>query len=251
MDRHRNYQKELDKLIDKIQKAGIRPRLLLHACCAPCSSYVLEYLSQYFDIIIFYYNPNIDSKEEYDKRAEELRRLIGDMGLSSVELIIGEYEPEVFYQTVKGHEKDPERGERCRLCYELRLRRTAELAKSLSSEGRGIDYFCTTLSISPLKDAEALNDIGEELADELALRDGSCGEGPLGDSDFEQRSLVYLPSDFKKREGYKRSIELSREYGLYRQDYCGCVYSKRGCFEEASLQKDMQAEDVQAEERPY
>lgn len=183
----------------------MRPRLLLHACCAPCSSYVLEYLSRYFDICVYFYNPNIDSREEHDKRARELERLIREMGLD-IRLIVGAYEPERFYEIARGHEQDPERGERCRRCFGLRLRETARLLKALRSEGEDFDYFCTTLSISPLKDAKALEEIGESVA----LEEG----------------LHYLPSDFKKREGYKRSIELSREHGLYRQDYCGCVYSK-------------------------
>lgn len=205
-DQHRNYQRELDKLINNIEETGKRPRLLLHACCAPCSSYVLEYLSSWFDICVYFYNPNIDTREEYDKRAEELRSMIQRMKVP-VRLIVAEYDPESFYRMARGHEKDPERGERCRLCYELRLKETARLLKELSEKGESFDYFCTTLSISPLKDAKALNDIGERIA---------ASEG-----------LSFLPSDFKKRNGYKRSIELSAIYGLYRQDYCGCVFSRR------------------------
>ena len=205
-DQHRNYQRELDKLINNIEETGKRPRLLLHACCAPCSSYVLEYLSSWFDICVYFYNPNIDTREEYDKRAKELRSMIERMKVP-VRLIVAEYDPESFYRMARGHEKDPERGERCRLCYELRLKETARLLKELSDKGEHFDYFCTTLSISPLKDAKALNDIGERIA---------ASEG-----------LSYLPSDFKKRNGYKRSIELSAIYGLYRQDYCGCVFSRR------------------------
>lgn len=205
-DQHRNYQRELDKLINNIEETGKRPRLLLHACCAPCSSYVLEYLSSWFDICVYFYNPNIDTREEYDKRAEELRSMIQRMKVP-VRLIVAEYDPESFYRMARGHEKDPERGERCRLCYELRLKETARLLKELSEKGESFDYFCTSLSISPLKDAKALNDIGERIA---------ASEG-----------LSFLPSDFKKRNGYKRSIELSAIYGLYRQDYCGCVFSRR------------------------
>ena len=205
-DQHRNYQRELDKLINNIEETGKRPRLLLHACCAPCSSYVLEYLSSWFDICVYFYNPNIDTREEYDKRAEELRSMIQRMKVP-VRLIVAKYDPESFYRMARGHEKDPERGERCRLCYELRLSETARLLKELSDKGEHFDYFCTTLSISPLKDAKALNDIGERIA---------ASEG-----------LSFLPSDFKKRNGYKRSIELSGIYGLYRQDYCGCVFSRR------------------------
>ena len=205
-DQHRNYQRELDKLINNIEETGKRPRLFLHACCAPCSSYVLEYLSSWFDICVYFYNPNIDTREEYDKRAEELRSMIQRMKVP-VRLIVAKYDPESFYRMARGHEKDPERGERCRLCYELRLKETARLLKELSEKGESFDYFCTTLSISPLKDAKALNDIGERIA---------ASEG-----------LSFLPSDFKKRNGYKRSIELSAIYGLYRQDYCGCVFSRR------------------------
>ncbi len=205
-DQHHNYQRELDKLINNIEETGKRPRLLLHACCAPCSSYVMEYLSSWFDICVYFYNPNIDTREEYDKRAEELRSMIQRMKVP-VRLIVAEYDPESFYRMARGHEKDPERGERCRLCYELRLKETARLLKELSEKGESFDFFCTTLSISPLKDAKALNDIGERIA---------ASEG-----------LSFLPSDFKKRNGYKRSIELSAIYGLYRQDYCGCVFSRR------------------------
>ncbi len=201
----RAFQKELDKLIEQNEKAGVRPCLLLHSCCAPCSSYVLEYLEKHFDITIYYYNPNIDSEEEYERRVSELRSFIKRSG-SSAELIAGRYEPERFYEIARGHEKDPERGERCKLCYELRLRETARLLLKLKEEGKRFDFFCTTLTLSPLKDAAALNDIGEAVASELGIG--------------------YLPSDFKKRDGYKRSIELSKIYGLYRQDYCGCVFSR-------------------------
>ena len=201
----KNYQKELDLILDGILKAGTRPRLLLHACCAPCSSYVLEYLSGYFDITLFFYNPNMDSREEYDKRRAELERLVASMGLD-IKVLAPDYDPKEFYETVRGHEKDPERGERCGLCFRLRLRRTAELAREARDRGEPYDYICTTLSISPLKDAALLNFIGQEEASRL-------GEH-------------FLSSDFKKREGYKRSIELSEKYGLYRQDYCGCVFSK-------------------------
>lgn len=193
----RNYQKELDKLIEDLDE---RPKLLLHSCCAPCSSYCLEFLSKYFDIIDFYYNPNISPKEEHDKRADELKRLIGEMG-DKVKVIVGEYEPEKFYEIAKGLENVREGGERCFKCYRLRMEEAAKLAKEYDA-----DYFTTTLSISPLKNAEKINEIGEELA--------------------EIYSVKHLPSDFKKKNGYKRSIELSREHNLYRQDYCGCIYSK-------------------------
>ena len=204
----RNYQKELDRILAECQAEAKVPRLFLHSCCAPCSSYVLEYLSQYFEITVYYYNPNIFPAEEYEKRVEEERKLIEAMNfVHPVDLIAASYEPESFYQIAKGYEKEPEGGERCVRCYELRLREAARLAASL-----GYDYFTTTLTISPLKRADKLNEIGERLAEEYGV---AC-----------------LPSDFKKRNGYKRSIELSKEYGLYRQDYCGCVYSIREKQEE-------------------
>lgn len=199
----RNYQRELDKLLEQLTTV---PRLLLHSCCAPCSSYVLEYLRQHFEITVFYYNPNISMEAEYQKRVEEQKRLINaynqlpDSGYS-ISIIEGDYEPEVFYAAAKGLEQCPEGGERCFACYELRLRKTAELAKK-----QDYDYFATTLTISPLKNAAKLNEIGERLA-------AAC-------------QIAWLPSDFKKKNGYKRSIELSAEYELYRQNYCGCVYSK-------------------------
>ena len=199
----RNYQKELDVLIANLQKEGRVPSLLLHSCCAPCSSYVLEYLSQHFNITVLYYNPNISSKEEYILRLAEQKRFIEVLpSKNPVKLIEGDYEPKEFYAIAKGLESCPERGERCRKCYRLRLEYTAKLAKA-----EGFDYFATTLTLSPLKDAEALNNIGEELS--------------------EIFETAYLASDFKKREGYKRSLELSKEYDLYRQNFCGCVYSKR------------------------
>lgn len=198
----RNYQKELDKKIQQFEKEGRVPTLLLHSCCAPCSSYVLEYLSQYFEITVLFYNPNIYPPEEYSHRVEEERRLISEMPFKHpVHLIEGVYDPDEFYAIAKGLEKEPERGARCVRCYELRLREAGKAAL----EG-GFDYFTTTLTISPLKLAQKLNEIGEQVGEELGV--------------------AYLTSDFKKREGYKRSIQLSQEYGLYRQDYCGCVYSK-------------------------
>lgn len=197
-----NYQRWLDAELEKITAAGTRPRLLLHACCAPCSSYVLEYLSRYMDITVYYYNPNISPEAEYVRRAEELKRLVAEMPLSfPVTAVVGEYAPEKFAAIARGHEHDREGGERCFACYRLRLEEAARVAK----EGR-CDYFTTTLSISPLKNAAKLNAIGKELA--------------------EQYGVPYLYSDFKKREGYKRSVELSATYHLYRQDYCGCAYSK-------------------------
>lgn len=198
-----NYQKELEKLIEREQKEGRVPRLFLHACCAPCSSYVLEYLSAYFKITVFYYNPNISPKEEYEKRVEEIQRLISEMTfVHPVTFVEGEYHPEEFYQMAKGLEDVPEGGERCFRCYRMRMEEAARLAE----EG-GYDYFTTTLSISPLKNAAKINEIGEELSGIY--------------------HVSHLPSDFKKKNGYKRSIELSAEHELYRQNYCGCVFSKR------------------------
>jgi len=198
-----NYQIEMERELERIAGFGIRPRLLLHSCCAPCSSYVLESLSEVFDITVFYYNPNIAPREEFDRRAEEQVRLVENMGLKDgVSVVCGDYDDEVFINLSKGLEDVPEGGERCTRCFRLRLGRTAQAAK----EG-GFDYFTTTLSISPLKDAQRLNAIGAEFA------------GQFG--------VAYLFSDFKKKNGYKRSCELSQEYGLYRQDYCGCIYSKQ------------------------
>lgn len=198
----RNYQRELEQLISAIEPGRV-PTLLLHACCAPCSSYCLEYLSQYFSITVLFYNPNISPETEYNKRVDEIRRLIDELPVKNkVSLIEGRYLPSEFYNSVKGLEDEPEGGKRCHVCYELRLREAAITAKEL-----GFDYFTTTLSISPLKDAEKLNEIGKRLSDEYGV--------------------AYLYSDFKKKNGYKRSIELSREYKLYRQNFCGCVFSRR------------------------
>lgn len=198
-----NYQKKLDEIICDLQKSGGIPKLLLHSCCAPCSSYVLEYLSRYFKITVFYYNPNIYPEEEYFRRVEEQKRLIDSMpAKNKIKFIERGYDPQEFYNCVKGLEHIPEGGERCFACYRLRLEKAAELAKEI-----GADYFTTTLSISPYKNAAKLNEISEELG--------------------ELYSVAALPADFKKREGYKRSCQLSAEYGLYRQDYCGCIFSKR------------------------
>lgn len=198
-----NYQKELDDIIVKLVSDHIRPKLLLHSCCAPCSSYVLEYLSNYFEITIVYYNPNIYPEEEYIRRVQEQENLIKAMPLPyKIHFQEGKYQPLEYYKQVKGLETEAEGGERCFVCYEMRLREAAELAKQNS-----FDYFTTTLSISPHKNARKLNEIGEKLAREIGVS--------------------YLPSDFKKKNGYKRSIELSKEYGLYRQDYCGCIFSMR------------------------
>lgn len=198
----RNYQKELEQILAGFQSEDPPKKLFLHSCCAPCSSYVLEYLSSYFSITVFYYNPNIYPDEEYEKRSEEQRQFIHRFPAKyPIQFVCGDFEKERFYEAVKGFEKIKEGGERCFRCYRLRLEETAKEAKRL-----GMDYFTTTLSISPLKNAEKLNEIGEELA--------------------RKYGVYYLNSDFKKKNGYKRSVELSKEYGMYRQDYCGCVFSK-------------------------
>ncbi|MCH5258854.1 MAG: epoxyqueuosine reductase QueH [Lachnospiraceae bacterium] len=251
MNAVRNYQKELDKIIEDIGAGNeSAPTLFLHSCCAPCSSYVLEYLREYFRITVFYYNPNISMEEEYRKRVAEQKRLIkayneeisgkdaqnvnpkGELlqgralqngkaqGKKSsnicylIDIIEGDYDPGCFYEIAQGLEQCPEGGERCFACYELRLRETAKRAQA----GK-YDYFATTLTISPLKNAVKLNEIGERLAAEYGVN--------------------WLPSDFKKKGGYQRSIELSKEYDLYRQDYCGCVYSK----EERERQKEYKTQE--------
>lgn len=204
-DVNRNYQKELDKLISGIASDKGIKTLLLHSCCAPCSSYVLEYLSEYFSITLFYYNPNIYPSEEYEKRVDEQENLIKEINKkikNKIRFIEGKYDSDRFYEMARGLEDVKEGGERCFKCYELRLREAALLAKQLK-----FDYFTTTLSISPMKNARKLNEIGERLAAEY--------------------NIAHLTSDFKKKNGYKRSIELSKEYNLYRQDYCGCVFSAR------------------------
>lgn len=195
-----NYQKELDKITDSLN--GDVPKLFLHSCCAPCSSYTLEYLSNYFDITVYYFNPNISPKAEFDKRYAEQKRLIEALpSKHTIKLVCGEYDYNDFLKIAKGYENVPEGGERCFRCYRMRLESTAKLAKE-----QGFDYFCTTLSISPLKNSQKINEIGYEVAEKYGIK--------------------WLPSDFKKKEGYKRSIELGREYQLYRQNFCGCVFSK-------------------------
>ncbi len=197
-----NYQKELEKRLTALAERGEVPTLFLHSCCAPCSSYVLEYLSQYFRITVFYYNPNIYPDAEYYKRVEEQRRFIEQLPAKHpISFLEGVFDKERFYAMAKGKEQLPEGGERCFGCYELRLREAAEHARRL-----GFDYFTTTLSISPLKNAHKLNEIGLRLEQEYGV--------------------AYLISDFKKRDGYRRSVALSHAYGMYRQDYCGCVFSK-------------------------
>lgn len=198
-----NYQKELEKEISKIVNENKIPKLLLHACCAPCSSYVLEYLSDFFEITVLFYNPNIATFSEYQHRSEELNRLVKEMNFKNrVSVVTEQYNDQEFYRIAKGYEECLEGGERCFRCYELRLNKAAEYAKS-----NKFDYFTTTLSISPLKNSEKLNGIGKKLSDIY--------------------DIPYLFSDFKKKEGYKRSIELSKQYDLYRQNFCGCIYSKR------------------------
>lgn len=205
-----NYQIMLDKELKNILKENKRPSLLLHACCAPCSSYVLEYLNKYFDITVFFYNPNISPESEFTYRLAELNRLIGEASYENIVNVISpEYDSSVFFEMAKGMENLPEGGERCFKCYELRLRESAKAAKQL-----GFDYFTTTLSISPHKNAQKLNEIGEKLSTEFGVK--------------------YLYSDFKKKNGYKRSCELSEKHRLYRQDYCGCVFSKAARQEQKS-----------------
>ena len=213
-----NYSRILEKEIQRLDESGIKPRLLLHSCCAPCSSYVMEYLREHFRITVFYYNPNITSKEEYDYRLSEEKRLIEAYnrqvetqdfeGMNStpkaekIEILECPYDPENYLKAVKGYENCPEGGDRCGICFEMRLRKTAEAAR----EG-GYDCFTTTLTISPLKNDARLNEIGERVGAEYGI--------------------AFLPSDFKKKNGFKRSIELSAQFDLYRQNYCGCGFSKR------------------------
>ena len=198
----RNYQRELDRVLLELQREERVPTLFLHSCCAPCSSYVLEYLSEYFEITVFYYNPNISPRSEYEERVKEQARLISELKTRyPVRLVLGDYRPEAFYEAVRGLEEEPEGGARCTECFKLRLFEAARLAK----EG-GYDFFTTTLTISPLKDAKRLNAIGEEAGGRYGVR--------------------FLNSDFKKKNGYRRSTELSREHHLYRQNYCGCVFSR-------------------------
>ena len=203
MKPNRNFQKELEAIIEQNRKNGIVPSLLLHSCCAPCSSYCLEYLSQYFKITVLYYNPNLFPAGEYERRVSEQKKLVSALPAKyPVTLVEMKGEPEEFYSAVKGLEHIREGGERCFACFRLRLERAARYAKE-----NGFDFFTTTLTISPLKNAQKLNEIGEEAGEKFGVR--------------------HLPSDFKKKDGYKRSVELSKVYGLYRQDYCGCVFSKR------------------------
>lgn len=197
-----NFQKEMDALIEKNLSDGVVPRLFLHSCCAPCSSYVIEYLSDYFEITVFYYNPNLYPNQEYARRSGEQKRFIDEIKTKyPVSYCECDFIPNEFYNLVKGLEQEKEGGRRCEKCFELRLSKTAEKAKA-----EEFDYFATTLTISPLKNASLINQIGYEQSKRYGVK--------------------YLASDFKKKNGFKRSTELSRQYGLYRQDYCGCVFSK-------------------------
>ncbi len=197
----RNYRREMDALVASLPPDSPRPKVLLHVCCAPCFSGCIESLTDWADVTLLFYNPNMDTAEEYRKRAVELRRFCADARLP-VEVVIEEYDPKPFYNMARGLENVPEGGERCFKCYELRMREAALYARD-----HGFDYFTTTLTLSPLKNADKINNIGEMLGSIYGVR--------------------HLPSDFKKKDGYKRSIELSKEYNLYRQNYCGCVYSRR------------------------
>ena len=193
-----NYDKEMEKIVSVLKKTGEHPALLLHACCAPCSSACLERLKGIFDITVYYYNPNIDSAEEYNKRSAEQERLCAAL---KVKFMTESYLKEEFYAKIKGLEDEPEGGARCERCFYLRLKKTAEKAKE-----KGFEYFTTTLTLSPLKNTALLNEVGESIAAKIGVK--------------------WLPSDFKKHGGYLRSVELSNEYGLYRQNYCGCIFSK-------------------------
>lgn len=200
-----NYQLKLEKILNEIDSPK---KLFLHSCCGPCSSYVIEYLSNYFEITIYYYNPNISEKTEFNKRLEEQKRIVRELPTKyKVDVIEGNFDNDRYEEIIKGLENEPEGGSRCYKCYKLRMEETAKMAKKL-----GYDYFTTTLSISPYKNANWINEIGEELEKEYDIK--------------------YLYADFKKKNGYKRSIELSKIYNLYRQDYCGCKYSIRNKIEE-------------------
>lgn len=227
-----NYQKQLEQIIAQIKGLSQKPTLLLHACCGPCSSYVLEYLAEFFKITVLYYNPNIYPPQEYERRLEELKNLYKKFPpvlQNNVNLVECDYNPEEFYNAVGTRQNpelanEPEKGERCRRCYEFRLKKTYEYAKA-----HGFDYFCTTLSISPFKDAEKINVIGFELDTSKSSLEPGAAASTLPD---HSRSPKWLPSDFKKKGGFKRSLEISTEYDLYRQEYCGCVYSVRTAVKE-------------------
>lgn len=197
-----NYSEKCEEILRSIKE---KKKLLLHSCCGPCSSYVITYLTKYFDITIFYYNPNIYPYEEYSKRKEEQIKVIKKLNKTSknnIDIIDCDYDNNVYEKKIKGLEKEPERGKRCEICYKLRMEKTA-----ITAIKNNYDYFCTTLSVSPYKNAYLINQIGEELENKYKIK--------------------WLYSDFKKKDGYKKSIELSKKYNLYRQDYCGCIYSQR------------------------
>ncbi len=199
----KNYSQELELLLNKIEKFDEKPKLLLHSCCAPCSSYVIELLTKYFNITVFYYNPNISPIDEYLKRKDEQIRLINEIrSVNKLDIAYCDYDNDIFEKNINGLENEPERGKRCTVCFELRLSKTAIEAKNM-----GYDFFGTTLTVSPYKNAKIINEIGISLSNKYNIK--------------------YLVSDFKKKNGYKRSIELSKKYDLYRQNYCGCKYSKR------------------------
>ena len=200
MSNQLNFSQQMDEVLKAL--GDTRPRLLLHACCGPCSSAVLERLCRYFDITVLYYNPNTWPAEEYHRRGEELERFVAAAHPLGVTVVEDRYDPQEFYSAVAGLENEPERGSRCTVCYRLRLEQAARYAAD-----HGFDWYCTTLSISPMKDPVRLNELGTELG--------------------RQYGVPFLPSEFRKKDGYKRSLQLSAEYGLYRQDYCGCVFSKR------------------------
>lgn len=230
-ERNHNYQKSLENVITRIKKSGERPSLCLHACCGPCSSYVLEYLAEYFDVTVLYYNPNIYPAAEYERRLSELQTLYTHFPPvleNKVKVVVLPYDPEEYYSAINARNEpfiaqEPEKGERCHRCYELRLKCTYNYAKT-----NGFDYFCTTLSISPFKDAEQINSIGMELAGTTEYRSlkGNAIELPPA----KDGEPAWLISDFKKNGGFRRSLELSEEYNLFRQEYCGCIYSYKSLY---------------------
>ncbi|MCR5323747.1 MAG: epoxyqueuosine reductase QueH [Lachnospiraceae bacterium] len=221
-----NYQRELIDILKKQNEANRTPRILLHACCAPCASSCIEVLDRSADITVFFYNPNITIREEYEHRLNEIKRLVGEMRLiHNVKVEEGEYDPEAFFAMAQGLENEPERGRRCHGCYRMRLERTAEAAVR-----GGYDYFATTLTLSPLKPADVINEIGIEISNMLrknSLPDMTATCPDPGTGTMLKAGTTYLPSDFKKNNGYLRSIELSKQYDLYRQNYCGCVFSRK------------------------
>ncbi|MDO4281711.1 MAG: epoxyqueuosine reductase QueH [Peptococcaceae bacterium] len=213
----RNYQRELDRIIKNITRTETVPKLLLHSCCGPCSSYVLEYLAPYFEIVLFYDNPNIQPRAEYDHRLAEQRRVIAHTRAPhGIRLIEGDYDPARYARAVKGLTHLPEGSERCFACYRFRMEAAAALAKRL-----GCEYFATTLSISPYKNADAINAIGEEIA--------------------EVAGVAHLPNDFKKRGGYQRSIVLCKAWDIYRQHYCGCIFSQREWEARTAAQREKES----------